>query len=212
MEISVSYLSSIYDKKTTIKLIDESKAGSIHSDIMDGVFVPKKNFTALDVVNDLKDVKKTIDIHLMVDDADKYIDELISLKPRTIIFHIESNNNIDSAISKLKDNNIGVGLSINPATDVDKINKYLKDLDMVLVMSVQPGAGGQRFMFDMLDKIELLNNLRKDNKYNYKINVDGGINEYTAIKCRDVGADIIVSGSYVCHQKDFDKQINNLKR
>lgn len=212
MDISVSYLSSIYDKGTTIKMIDESNATSIHSDIMDGKFVPKKNFSAEDVVNDLKKVKKPIDIHLMVDNPDSYIDILKELNPRTIIFHLECKTNIEKTIDKIKKNNIGVGIAIKPKTDIMYLENYLNDLDMILVMTVEPGAGGQRFMFNMLEKIESLNKLKYDKGYVYKIGVDGGINEYTAIKCKDAGANIIISGSYICHHENFNKQIEKIKR
>lgn len=212
MDISVSYLSSIYDKDKTIKMINKSNATSIHSDVMDGKFVTKKNFSAKDVVNDLKNMDKPVDIHLMVENPDEYIDILKEIKPRTIIFHLESKANIESTIAKLKKYKIGVGVAIKPQTDPMYLEKYLDDLDMILVMTVEPGAGGQRFIFDMLDKIEKLDKIRKDKRYIYKIGVDGGINEYTAIKCRDANVDVLVTGSYVCHQEDFNNQIAKLKR
>ena len=212
MDISVSYLSSIYDKKKTISLIDESIATSIHSDVMDGIFVSKKNFDAIDVVEDLKNVNKPVDIHLMVDKPDDYLDTLKELNPRTIIFHLESNTDISSLINKLKEYGIGVGIAIKPQTDIEKLNDYLKELDMILVMTVEPGAGGQRFMFNMLEKVEKLDKLRKENGYTYKIGVDGGINEYTAIRSKHAGADVIITGSYVCHSQNFDERIKNLTR
>ncbi|MBE6160619.1 MAG: ribulose-phosphate 3-epimerase [Firmicutes bacterium] len=212
MKISVSYLSSIFDKKSTINLIDNSNADYIHVDLMDGKFVPKNNFNVREVINDLKDTNKPLDIHLMTFEPEKYVDELSTLNPARITFHLESNTNIEKTIKLIKSKGIEVGIAIKPNTDIMYLDNYLNDIDIILVMSVEPGAGGQRFMFDMIDKIEDLNDLRYNKNYLYKISVDGGINEYTALKCHKAGADIVVSGSYVCHHENFNAQINNLKR
>lgn len=211
MKVSVSYLSSIFDKKNTIRLIDKSIADFIHVDLMDGKFVPKNNFEIKNVLNDLKDTKKPLDIHLMVLNPKRYIDDLSKLNPEYITIHLESNN-IEETIKLIKSKNIKVGISIKPNTDISYLEPYYNEIDLILVMTVEPGAGGQRFLFDMLKKIEDLNNIRNSNGYKYLISVDGGINEYTAYKVKKSGGDILVSGSFVCHHEDFDERINLLRK
>lgn len=212
MKISVSYLSSIFDKESTIHLIDNSNADFIHVDLMDGKFVPKNNFFIDEVIQDLKNTTKPLDIHLMVDKPDAYIQEFSILKPQFITFHLESDTDIKKTIELIKSFDIKVGISIKPNTNISNIEPYLNDLDLILVMTVEPGAGGQRFLFDMLEKIEELNDLRYNKGYKYLISVDGGINEYTALKSKKSGADILVSGSFVCHHENFNERINRLKK
>lgn len=212
MKLSVSYLSSIFDKKSTIRLIDKSNADFIHVDLMDGKFVPKNNFEVDEIVKDLKETTKPLDIHLMTFEPEKYIDKLAELNPEYITFHLESNTDIENVIKLIKKYNIKVGISIKPKTDISYLESYLKDIDLILIMTVEPGAGGQRFIFDMLDKIEDLNDLKYNKGYQYQISVDGGINEYTAIKCKNSGVNILVSGSYICHHENFDARIAKLKK
>lgn len=212
MKISVSYLSSIFDKKITIEKIENSKADLIHVDLMDGKFVAKKNFKIETVIKDLKDSTKPLDIHLMTYNPDDYIKEFSVLKPEYITFHLESNTDITNTIELIKSYGIKVGISIKPNTNVEELIPYLELIDLILIMTVEPGAGGQRFMFDMLDKVEFLNKYRTNNSSKYLLSVDGGINEYTAIRSKNSGVDILVSGSFVCHHEDFDKRINKLKK
>lgn len=212
MKISVSYLSSIFDKKITIEKIENSKADLIHVDLMDGKFVAKKNFKIETVIKDLKDSTKPLDIHLMTYNPDDYIKEFSVLKPEYITFHLESNTDITNTIELIKSYGIKVGISIKPNTNVEELIPYLELIDLILIMTVEPGAGGQRFMFDMLDKVEFLNKYRTNNNSKYLLSVDGGINEYTAIRSKNSGVDILVSGSFVCHHEDFDKRINKLKK
>lgn len=212
MKISVSYLSSIFDKKSTIRLIDNSNADMIHVDLMDGMFVPKRNFYIEETLEDLKDTKKPLDIHLMVYEPEKYIKDLSTLQPEYITFHLESKTDIKETIKLIKSYGIKVGISIKPNTDISYLEPYYNDVDLILIMSVEPGAGGQRFIFDMLEKVEDLNDLKYNKGYKFMISVDGGLNEYTAIKCRDSGANIIVSGSYVCRHENYNERISLLRK
>lgn len=212
MKISVSYLSSIFDKKSTIRLIDNSNADMIHVDLMDGMFVPKRNFYIEETLEYLKDTKKPLDIHLMVYEPEKYIKDLSTLQPEYITFHLESKTDIKETIKLIKSYGIKVGISIKPNTDISYLEPYYNDIDLILIMSVEPGAGGQRFIFDMLEKVEDLNDLKYNKGYKFMISVDGGLNEYTAIKCRDSGANIIVSGSYVCRHENYNERINLLRK
>ncbi|MBQ8902604.1 MAG: ribulose-phosphate 3-epimerase [Bacilli bacterium] len=203
--ISVSYLKSIYNKKDTIKKIDESIADMIHVDLMDGSYVENKNFTIDEVIDDLKDTKKPLDIHLMVNNPEIYIDELAKLKPFAITFHLDSTNNKDDVINQIKDYNIKVGIAINPDEDISILDGYLELIDYVLVMSVVPGKGGQTFIKDVLDKIKQLENK------NILIGIDGGINSESITYLKNYKIDNIISGSFVCMSDDYNMKIEELK-
>ena len=205
--VSVSFISSIYDLNTTIKKIDESNADFIHVDMMDGKFVENKNFTIGEIVKMFSKTKKRLDVHLMCKDPLKYLEQYAMLNIEYFTFHYEALKEVGKAIQTVKDLGIKVGVAINPETSVEEIKPYLNDIDLVLVMSVVPGAGGQEFMDSSLSKIEELSSL----KGNYLISVDGGINNETASKVIEAGVDILVSGSYICKNENYNKQIDCLK-
>ena len=212
MKVSVSYLSSVFDKKSTIHLIDHSDADFIHADLMDGKFVDKRNFEVHDVIEELKEASKPLDIHLMTYTPEIYIEKFSVLHPEYITFHLESNTDISKTIELIHSFGCKAGIAIKPNTDVSYLEPYLNDIDLILVMTVEPGAGGQRFMFPMLDKVKDLKDYKLNKGYKYLISVDGGINEYTALLCKKSGADIAVSGSYICRTMDFDSRIKNIKK
>lgn len=206
MLVSVSFLKNKLGEKQTIINIDKSNADFIHVDIMDGKFVENKNFTYDEIKDFFIDINKPLDIHLMVEDNLSYIKEFVKLKPAYISFHVESCENIEECIKYLHDNNIKAGIALNPETRIYNILPYLNDLDLVLVLSVHPGYGGQEFIKDTLKKINELKALQP--KYNYIINVDGGINSDTI---KEVNSDMVVSGFYVVSQDDYNERINILK-
>ena len=203
--ISVSFLKSIYDRSETLKKIDESKADQLHVDLMDGLYVEEKNFTIESIINDLKDVNKPLDIHMMVNCPEKYIIDLAKLKPKTITFHLNTSNNINNVIDLIHEYNINVGIALNPDEDIHLLDEYLDKIDYVLVMSVFPGKGGQKFIPDVLNKIDYLNNK------NVLIGIDGGINDESIKYLKNYKIDNIVSGSFVCMSNDYNKQIELLK-
>ncbi len=204
--IAVSYLKSIYPKDKTIKLIDESSADLIHVDLMDGIYVEQNNLKIEEVLNDLKDTSKPLDIHLMVNEPLKYIQDLVSLKNIwAITFHLDATNNPLEIINYVKSQNIKVGIAINPNEDISILDNYYSLIDYVLVMSVTPGKGGQKFMVEVLPKLKKL----KDK--NVLIGIDGGINNETINYLKEYHIDNIISGSYICMSDDFEKQINILK-
>lgn len=209
MEVAVSFLKSKYDLKDTIKKIDETDADYIHVDVMDGEFVSNKTFNYDEIKDILKNTKKSLDIHLMVSNPIDYILKYKNLKPEFITIHSEINKNIYDLIDLIKSYNIKVGISIKPKTSIEQIEKYLKYIDNVLIMSVEPGLGGQKFMDSVLYKIDILDKIRKEKQLNYKISIDGGINNETIKKVNKV--DFVISGSYICMSNNYQDKIDSLR-
>lgn len=209
MEISVSYLSSRYDKKKTISLIEETTADYIHVDLMDGGFVPEKNFTVGEVFNLLMDHQKPLDIHLMVFDPIIYVDDLAKLHPQYITFHVEATKDIAKTIEAIKSRGIKVGLSLKPHTDLYELMPYLSLIDLVLIMSVEPGAGGQEFIPASVKRLQELLKIRAENQLAFKIEMDGGLNSDTIRLVPDL--DMAVSGSFVCNSDHYQERIEALK-
>lgn len=205
----MSFLKSKYNLKDTIDKINNTDAEYIHVDVMDGNFVPNISCIYNDVKDVLKNTNKMLDIHLMVDNPIKYILEYKNLSPKFITIHSEINNNIDDLIDLIKSYDIRVGLSIKPKTSIEFIEKYLDKVDNVLIMSVEPGRGGQKFMDSVVYKIDILDKIRKNRKLNYKISIDGGINKDTIDKVRNV--DFVISGSYICMNEDYQSMIDSLR-
>ena len=208
MKISVSFLKSNYDKLETIKKINNTDCDYIHVDVMDNIFV--NNYTE-DLIPYLNSCKKPLDVHLMVQDPLEYILDYKNLKPEYLTIHLEIDKDISFLLNKIKSLGIKAGIALNPQTPIDKLKPYLKDIDLVLIMSVQPGLGGQKFMPSCLEKIKSLVELKEKNNYKYLINVDGGINDITVKDVKTAQVDMCVSGSFICQAEDFQKQINLLK-
>lgn len=179
----------------------------IHIDVMDGIFVPNISF-GFKVIKDIRDKNDYFfDTHAMIVEPIKYIEEFKNSGVDRLTIHYEACENLDQTIDKIKDNDMEVGLTFKPATDIDLIIPYLEKIDLVLVMSVEPGFGGQTFMEDSVEKIKTLRAYIDENNLDVKIQVDGGIKTTNVEKVIDAGADEIVSGSDV-FGKDIKEQIN----
>ena len=206
MKISASFLSIKENIKENISKLTKTSIDYLHLDIMDGKFVSNKTYS-IDEIKEIINYNKKLDVHLMVLDIKKYIDDFKCLNPEFITFHYETNYDIMDLISYIKSLNIKVGISICPDTDVKVLDKYLKYVDLILIMSVVPGAGGQQFIESSIDKINYLKDERIKNNYSYLISVDGGINDET-IKL--VNSDIAVSGSFITNG-DYEENVLKLK-
>lgn len=209
MKLSVSILSIKNNLKENILKLDQLSIDYLHLDIMDGKFVYNKTWSINEINELLKNTTKPYDVHLMVSDVYKYIDDYKTINPDYITFHFEATKDHLEIINYIKENNIKVGMSIKPNTPVSEIIPYLPYLDLVLVMSVEPGKGGQEFLISTVNKIRLLDEIRKNYEYHYLIEVDGGINDETIQYC--MSADIIVVGSYITSSDDYQGQIDKLK-
>lgn len=213
VKIAPSVLSADFTKlKEDIESIENIHADWIHYDVMDGHFVDNISF-GYSILNDLSKITDLfLDVHLMISDPLRYVDRFIDAHASLITFHYETMNNeneIRELIKHIKDKNVLVGISIKPSTPVESIKKYLDDVDLVLVMSVEPGFGGQSFIESSVEKIRELNQYK--DYHHFLIEVDGGINDYTGKLCKDNGADVLVAGSYIFKAEDRKKAIDLLK-
>ena len=210
MKVSASFLSIEDQLEDKIQTLAHANPDYLHLDIMDGNFVPRKTWSRDEMKTLLKDIDTPLDVHLMVEDIEMYAREFSELHPEFITFHIEATRRPEEIIRFIHHLGCRVGITLNPNTSLENIIPYLGKVDLVLVMSVEAGAGGQEFLQNSIDRIHRLEDIRKQNGYEYLIEVDGGINEVTAFYCRN--ADILVAGSYITKSDDYGRAIEELKR
>lgn len=211
MIVSPSVLSCDFGNiQRDIEMLNSSTAEWIHIDVMDGVFVPNISFGFPVLSAIRKHTSKVLDVHLMIQNADPFLAEFKNAGADLITVHLEACTHLHRTIQAIKSLGMKAGVALNPHTPVHLLNNILPDLDLVLVMSVNPGFGGQSFIQGSLEKVRELKILREEKKFNYLIEVDGGVNQHNAPLLKEAGADVLVAGSYVFNSKDPVQTISEL--
>ena len=208
MKISTSILNA-ENRLECIKKLNNSTTNYIHIDVMDGKFVEDTQINTIEKITTLANASdKQLDIHLMVENPLEYIQKLDNKNIKYIIFHLEIQEDIEKLIQEIKAKGYLPGIAINPETNIEKLIPYLNQIDLILIMSVRPGRGGQKFIPTTVDKIAKLKQIIQENKLNILIEVDGGINAQTIKNVKNI--DIAVAGSYIIKSSDYNKAIQQL--
>ena len=209
IQISPSILSADFSQLgNEIKKLEEGGADLIHVDVMDGHFVPNLTIGPPVIKNLRKFTKLPFDVHLMISPVHDYIQNYAEAGADIITIHPEATNDLKNSINLIKKLGKKVGVSLNPKTEITTLISEIKNIDLILVMSVNPGFGGQKFMPEVLDKIRKLKNIKDENNYNYNIEVDGGINFSNSKIVLEAGADILVSGTTIFKENNGDIRSN----
>ena len=213
IKIAPSILSAdLLQLKEQIQEVEQNGADLIHVDVMDGQFVPNITFGPV-IVRTLKQITGLpLDVHLMINNADRYIDDFAEAGADYISVHQEALPHLHRALQTIRNHGIKAGVVLNPATDILTINPVLSDVDLVLIMSVNPGFGGQRFLDLALDKITALADIRRKRGLSFEIEVDGGINSETAALAAREGVDILVAGNAIFAAENIGQACRHLKQ
>jgi len=194
-----------------ISMINNSKADWFHVDIMDGHFVPNFSIGTPVIEAIRKHATKPLDVHLMIEKPERYIHHFVNLGADVLTFHMEATVHVNRAVNLIRELGVKAGVSLNPHSPVSLLDSILGDIDLVLIMSVNPGFGGQKFIPSTIEKIKKLNQMRKNSSSGFLIEVDGGVDEQNALPLIEAGVDILVAGNTIFSSPDPEKTILNLK-
>ncbi len=208
MKVSASFLSS-KNIPADLQKLDHTDVDYIHVDVMDGKFVSNKTMPFKEMKNIYKYTSKRLEVHLMVENPKVYIPLYAELNTEYIIIHVEIEQDLEECLKMIRNYSIKAGLAIKPNTPVSCLVPYLPFIDSILVMSVEPGKGGQEFIEESEEKIHEVKKLLEEYKINAIVNVDGGVNDKTVKKCRE--CDIVTSGSYITSSEDFQERVTSLR-
>jgi len=210
--ISTSLLAADFGNlERDIHMINQSEADWFHLDIMDGVFVPNISFGFPVMKYIKKHAQKPLDVHLMISDPNRYIDNFNEAGAKILTVHLETCTHLHRTVQKIKSLGMKAGVSLNPHTPVFLLKDIIADIDVVLLMSVNPGFGGQKFIPNTLEKVKELKQLIKEKKSDALIEVDGGVDHTNAKSLIDAGCDVLVAGSYIFKSENPQKTIKGLK-
>ncbi len=214
IKIAPSILSAnLLNLENDVKLVDIAGVELLHIDIMDGHYVPNITFGS-NIIKSIRPItNKILDVHLMINNVEKFINELINSGADILTFHPENEQNPEKIIESIKKKSCKCGIAIHPDVKIKDIFKFINLIDIINVMTVMPGFAGQKFMENQIQKVIELKEIRKKNNLNFEIEIDGGINKETAKICRQHGADILVAGSYIYNSddKNYKKLIQSLR-
>ena len=212
VKIAPSILSADFSKLgDEIKAVEQAGADWIHIDVMDGHFVPNITIGPLVVESVRKITELPLDVHLMIEDADKYIKDFAQAGADILTVHVEACPHLHRTIHHIKEQDVRAGVVLNPSTPLSSLEEVLHEIDMVLLMSVNPGFGGQEFISSLLDKTMNLKEIMGHYEHEFDLEVDGGIKVENAGEIKEVGANVLVAGSAIFNSKNYKKAIQQLR-
>ena len=192
-------------------IVNKSNADWFHLDVMDGLFVPNISF-GMPVVSSIRKLtKKPLDVHLMIIEPERYIDKFVDIGSDILTVHIEATSQMNNILDKIKKSSIKSGIAINPDTPINKLEDYINKVDLICLMGVHAGFGGQKFIEKTFDRLIELKSLINSKNSSAVIEIDGGVDNTNSIKLKSLGADILVAGSYIFKSSDINKAIDSLK-